>query len=396
MTTPQIRPEIWPAPLSCAADHSVALALARRLARPVLQAACGQGLAAEMPVEMAPGATRDRRSVSALEALGRLLAGLAPLLEQQVRAPDTDLAPVAAFQTLLADSVAPNTPRRLNFTEGAQPLVDAAFLAHGILRAPHALWADLPPQVQDHLADALRSTRAIAPHFNNWLLFSAMVEAALFRMGVDWDQMRVDYALRQHQQWYAGDGIYSDGPHLRWDYYNSYVIHPMLDDILEALSGKNKVWDKMHAAHKQRMDRHAVILERMIGADGSFPPIGRSLSYRCGAFQSLAHLALKDRLPSGLSHGQVRAGLMAVIRRTLEGAAHYDPKGWLRIGLNGAQPDLGESYISTGSLYLASTAFLPLGLAKEHPFWNDPATAWTQKRIWEQGESIGADKALDT
>ena len=376
-------------------DHDVALALARRLASPVLRAAQGKGLETEMPVETAPGVARDRRSVSALEALGRLFAGLAPVLERQARETGATLLDVGEFQALLADSVARGSGRRLNFTRGQQPLVDAAFLAHAMLRAPRALWSDLPHCVQDDFAEALRATRQITPHFNNWLLFAAMIETALYRMGHDWDRMRVDYALRQHAQWYAGDGTYSDGPHLRWDYYNSYVIHPMLDDILESLSGQSKVWDKLQATHRLRMERPVTLLERMIAADGSFPPIGRSLSYRCGAFHSMAQLALKDRLPEALPQGQVRAALMAVIRRTLESDAHYDSAGWLRIGLSSAQPDLGESYISTGSLYLASTAFLPLGLPADHAFWTDPAMPWTQQRLWGLSENMPADKALD-
>lgn len=383
-----------PSSNSASLDYAEAMQLAVRLADPVLRTARGQGLMAQMPVEHVPGATRDRRDVSALEALGRLTAGLAPLLELQVQE-GVDLSFVAAFQDLLAQSVDPLGGRKLNFTEKQQPLVDAAFLAQAVLRAPRALWIDLPAKVQSNLAQALCETRQIVPHFNNWLLFSAMIETALCRIGADWDRMRVDYALRQHEQWYAGDGQYSDGPHLRCDYYNSYVIHPMLDDILDALRGQSKVWDQMRKAHHTRMARHVEILERLIGTDGSFPPIGRSLTYRCGAFQSLAQLALKDRLPESLPHGQARAGLMAVIRRTLASETHYDAAGWLRIGLSGPQADLGESYISTGSLYLCSTAFLPLGLSRNHPFWAEEALAWTQRRIWDLGESSKPDKAFD-
>ena len=47
--------------------------------------------------------------------------------------------------------------------------------------------------------------------------------------------MRVDYALRQHDQWYKGDGAYGDGPTFHWDYYNSFVIHPMLLDVLDVV-----------------------------------------------------------------------------------------------------------------------------------------------------------------
>jgi len=91
-------------------------------------------------------------------------------------------------------------------------------------------------RVRRHLARlliaALESTRPITPPFNNWLLFSAAVEAGLKSLGAGWDRTRVDYALRQHEQWYKGDGAYSDGPDFHWDYYNSFVIHPLLLAIL--------------------------------------------------------------------------------------------------------------------------------------------------------------------
>ena len=51
----------------------------RRLADPVLRNLAAGTLKARMPVEQAAGA--DRRNVTHLEALGRLLAGLAPWIE---------------------------------------------------------------------------------------------------------------------------------------------------------------------------------------------------------------------------------------------------------------------------------------------------------------------------
>jgi len=65
----------------------------------------------------------------------------------------------------------------------------------------------------------------------------------------------------------------------------------------------------------------------------------------------------------------------------------------LRIGFYGHQPTLGESYISTGSLYLCLVALLPLGLAPEDEFWSAPPARWTQQRIWS-GESLPADHAM--
>jgi hypothetical protein len=103
--------------------------------------------------------------------------------------------------------------------------------------------------------------------------------------------------------------------------------------------------------------------------------------------------ALLDDLPEGLTPAQVRGALDAVMRRTLEPEGTFDAAGWLRIGLAGHQPGLGESYISTGSLYLAALVLLPLGLPPTHPFWADPPLPWTAQRAWA-GEAIAIDQAM--
>ncbi len=287
----------------------------------------------------------------------------------------------------------PHPLTRLNFTEGGQPLVDAAFLAHAIVRAPRALWGALDASVQGRVVTALAATRRITPGYNNWLLFSAMVEAALCRAGEPWDQMRVDYALRQHEAWYKGDGVYGDGPAFHWDYYNSFVIQPMLLDVLAVCGDAREGWLAMRAGIVARARRYAAIQERLVAPDGSFPAIGRSLAYRCGAFQLLAQVALRRELPPDVPPAQARAALDAVIRRTLDPPGTFDASGWLQIGLCGHQPALGERYISTGSLYLATTAFLPLGMPADDPFWDGPGLSWTGRRAWS-GEPVAIDSAL--
>src|SRR5262249_20546673 len=190
-----------------------------RLSDPVLTNLAAGTLRAKMPVEQADGA--DRKGVTHLEAFGRLMAGLAPWLE--VAGLDGDEARAQARIQALALSaldaaVDPASPDAMNFTRDSQPLVDAAFLAQAILRAPPALRDALSATTKRRLVAALESTRAITPGFNNWLLFSATVEAALKTLDASWDRLRVDYALRQHEQWYRGDGLYGDGPQLHWDY----------------------------------------------------------------------------------------------------------------------------------------------------------------------------------
>jgi hypothetical protein len=389
------------------AERAAWVARAIRIADPVLTHLAAGTLKRSMPVEQAAGA--DRAPVTHLEALGRLLAGLAPWLalpaadtaEGRARARALDLARGA-----IAQAVDPASPDALNFTTGGQPLVDAAFLAHAILRAPAALGDGLDPTTRSRLVAALTATRVITPSFSNWLLFTAMVEAGLARLGAPWDRTRVDYALRQHEQWYLGDGHYGDGPEFHWDYYNSFVIQPMLLDVLDAVSPEtspvtspetsaqpNPAWAAMRAPALARARRYAAVQERLIGPEGTFPAIGRSIAYRAGAFQLLAQIALRRALPEGVAPGQVRAALSAVLIRTFDAPGTFEANGWLRIGLAGHQPGVGERYISTGSLYLCATALLPLGLPPDDPFWAQPAQPWTARLAWS-GAPFPIDHAL--
>ncbi|MBB5284639.1 hypothetical protein HNQ92_002782 [Rhabdobacter roseus] len=365
-----------------------------KLARPVLENLANNRLKATMPVEEKKNA--NRASVSHLEAFGRLMAGIGPWLnrsditdptEQQLHVQCTQWARQA-----LDNATNPAAADFMNFKEGGQPLVDAAFLAHGLVRAPR-LWESMPESVKKNTAAALLSSRIIRPGPSNWLLFSGMVEAFFAKYGYDYDKMRLDYAIRQHEQWYKGDGIYGDGANFHWDYYNSFVIQPFLYDILTEIVPKERVYQKMYEDVTKRAVRYAAVQERLIAPDGTYPVIGRSIVYRAGAFQHLANMALHEKLPEGVSPAQVRSALTAVIKKTTESPANFDKNGWLTIGLNGHQPGLGESYISTGSLYLCAEVLLPLGLPEGHAFWSGAATDWTSRKVWS-GTDLPADHAI--
>jgi hypothetical protein len=347
-----------------------------------------------MPVEQAAGA--NRATVTHLEALGRLLAGMAPWLELpaddtaegRTRAHYADLA-----RRAISRAVDPASPDFMNFTRDRQPLVDAAFLGEALLRAPRTLVDGLDAATKRNLIAALESTRVIVPNYNNWLLFTATVEAALKRLGASWDRLRVDYAIRQHQQWYKGDGIYGDGPEFHWDYYNSFVIHPMMLDVLTECAGEQTAWKDLVSIEEQRAKRYAAIQERLIAPDGSFPAIGRSIAYRFGAFHLLAQSALRHALPEDVSPAQVRGALTAIIKRSIEAPGTFDSNGWLQIGFCGHQPGAGETYISTGSLYLCTVGLLPLGLPASDEFWTAAPQKWTAARAWS-GEPFPIDHSF--
>lgn len=364
-----------------------------KIADPVLKNLAAGALRTAIPTAFHP----DRAEYICLEALGRTVCGLALWLETEgltgeeakIQRNYRELARQA-----IGNAVDPASPDFMNFSEGyGQALVDAAFLAHGVLRAPAQLYARLPEKARDNLAAALRTTRKFVPYVSNWLLFSAMIEAALHRMGRECDPVRVEYAVNMVESWYLGDGMYGDGPVFHFDYYNSFVIHPMLLDVLAAFQDVRPEYAAKLEKAKERAARYAALLERLIAPDGSFPVTGRSVSYRFGAFQLLAQAALQGFLPKDLPANQVRCALTAVIQRVMD-TGILDKNGFLLPGVAGKQPGLCEGYISVGSLYLCEGVFLPLGLLPENGFWAGPDAPWTGKKIW-QGRDMPCDHAID-
>ena len=383
-------------PLSKEDTRAYWLQMLTRIVTPVLDALSRDVLKKDMPVEAFGDTHENRKKVTYLEAFGRSLAGLAPWLE--VGADDTPEGKARARFINLATSsmrnaVTPSASDFMNFTTGAQPLVDAAFLAHALIRAPKQLWGNLDQSTQTNLINALRSTRVIKPYYSNWLLFTAMVEAALLKFSKDYDPVRIDYAIKEHEAWYKGDGMYGDGPSYHFDYYNSYVIQPFLLDVSKTVFEETGELKDQYQLFATRARRYAEIQERLISPEGTFPTTGRSIAYRCGAFQHLAHMALQKQLPPSLPPAQIRSALTSVIKRTMDAANTFDDKGWLTIGLSGHQPGVGETYISTGSLYLCTTAFLPLGLPPTDEFWSADPMEWTSVKAFS-GKAFPIDKAI--
>jgi hypothetical protein len=171
-----------------------------KVAEPVLTNLAAGTLKRNMPVECVTGDVAERRKVTHLEAIGRLLAGMAPWLEVPLDAgPERDLQQRYAglARQAIRNGADPQSPDFLNFHEGSQPLVDCGFLAQALLRAPNELWKKLDSSTQKNVAAGLLSARVITPGQNNWLLFAATVEAALAMMGERFDGMRIDYAVRK-------------------------------------------------------------------------------------------------------------------------------------------------------------------------------------------------------
>ena len=372
------------------------VSVAEKIGRPVLENLSRRQLKTNMPVEEKTGA--NRAGFTHLEAFGRLLCGIAPWLAcQNLSGDELKLQQefVGLAQTSMAAATDPSSPDFLNFTTGGQPLVDTAFLAQGILRAKTVLWEPLEPRGKQQLIAALKSSRQIpTPSQNNWVMFAATIEAALQELGEPRQADRLETCVRKMLDWYCGDGAYGDGEFFHFDYYNSFVIQPMLLDVLMVLEQHDAAFGPARKLVLERAKRFAVIQERLIAPDGTFPSLGRSTTYRFGAFHLLAQIALLHELPEAVKPTQVRSALTAVIRKMNEAPGTFDANGWLQIGFCGHQPELGESYISSGSLYLCAAGLLPLGLSPADEFWSAPAAQWTQQQLWA-GENLPADHSLN-
>lgn len=137
-------------------DRAYWVEVMTRLADPVLVNLSNHTLKKNMPYE---SLSQQRSIYSHLEAVGRLVCGMAPWLELgpddtpegKIRNHYIDLT-VKGLQ----NAVDPSSPDYLVFDIPYQPLVDAAFLAQGLLRAPTQIWGKLGKEGQENMIQALK------------------------------------------------------------------------------------------------------------------------------------------------------------------------------------------------------------------------------------------------
>ena len=352
-------------------DREYWCSLAYKLAQPVLENMAKGELQKNMQTEFSPSFDNRDRRVVYMETFGRLMAGISPWLSL----PDDDTAEGKQRRQLrqwalqaYRNAVDPASPDYLLWRKEGQTLVDAAYLAESFVRAYDALW--------------------VPPPYTNWLLFSSVVESFLAKCGAPHDNFRINMAIRKTEEWYVGDGWFSDGQGtFAFDYYSCYVFHAMyLETLQNMLDARGGGWGIDYKKYRERQLRRtqkmAIILERFISPEGTFPVIGRSTPYRMAAMQPLALMAWYQTLPKDLSNGQVRAALTQVLHRMFDQQNNFNAGGYLTIGFCGSQPETADWYTNNGSLYMTSLSFMPLGLPASHPFWTDAAQPWTQVKAW--------------
>lgn len=336
-----------------------------------------------------------------LEAIGRIICGIAPWIECKENGSDFEYSQKKYVTSLIVKTIdnitQTNSPDYINFAQSAQALVDTAYLVQGFLRSP-ILWHLLGKEIQERLILEILKTRKFNPGDNNWLLFASIIEAFFLKYSsVPIIKKRLNKGLKYFSTFfYMGDGMYGDGITFSMDYYNSYVIHPMMLDILQACINKtpSAKYNKLYKTAIVRFRRFVEIQERTVSSNGTYPIYGRTQICRLGSFQALSYSIYKSQIPESLSKSQIKGCLNSLLCNFMDNNKNFDDHSFLTIGINGSQPGIAENYVSYGSAYHICNFFLCLALPATDSFWTCQATEWTSLKL-ANGTDIPQDHALD-
>ncbi|MGA5191694.1 DUF2264 domain-containing protein [Streptomyces exfoliatus] len=247
-----------------------------------------------------------------------------------------------------------------------QAIVEAASIALGLRLTRPWLWDRLDDRTREQVADWLRPALGPSPVDNNWWLFGLTVAGFLQDAGVDADRAAttIDRSLARIEDWYLGDGWYSDGDNRAFDHYNAWALH--FYPVLHAhLAGDRALLDRYGPRLRAHLDDYVHLFD----ADGAPLPYGRSLIYRFAAAAAPWLGALTGHTP--LTPGATRRLASGTLRYFLDRGA-TDTNGLLTLGWHGPYPLLVQEYSGPGSPYWAAKGFLGLLLPAGHPAWTDP------------------------
>lgn len=252
-----------------------------------------------------------------------------------------------------------------------QPMVESASVALGLRLTRPWLWDRLDGGQQDRAEAWLRDALTSLPASNNWYLFPYTVAGFLESVGRG-DALTA--RIRQRgldllDDWYVGQGWYTDGEGGGYDYYNGWALHlyPVLDDLMAAQEGgadpqAGSVWG-------ERLEEHLRSFSHFFAADGAPVHFGRSMTYRFAAGAAVGVGAVLGRTP--LAPGASRRIISGSLRHFLEHGA-LNEHGLLSLGWHGPHEPTCQTYSGPASPYWASKAFVSLLAPADHPLWADP------------------------
>ena len=308
-------------------------------------------------------------TIAELECFSRIFAGISPWLATGLE--ENDLKKILKmFDKLFAQE---------NIFTHEESIVECAYICYGFLITKNVLWKQVSAHTRKRFITILQSVRKLIQYYHiecNWYLFHGIIETFLKSIAEVHDINFIFNVIKTVDSWYCGDGFYKDGNRgFTMDYYNSYVIHPFYIEILKVCNPS--MVDKAF----ERCIMYTEFLEKIVNADGSYPPLGRSIIYRFGAFHALAYCIYNERISTLHTYSQLQRLLTNVLKRIITSSI-FNADGILELGFTGSQPEIADWYSNWGSCYLTTLGFLPLGLDKTHEFWVESSVLTTQELAW--------------
>lgn len=245
-----------------------------------------------------------------------------------------------------------------------QRLVEMAALAFAIMMAPQVVWNPLTKEEKTNLAEWLGQINENKCCDCNWRFFHILVNIALKKAGMPWDEEGLKSSLDFIESCYIGDGWYVDGENGQADYYVPFAME--FYGILYAVVMKEEDPERSRA-YLERAEKFGKDFVYWFSEDGSALPYGRSLTYRFAqaAFYSACVMAHIEPLPLPVMKGIIVRHLQYWMDKPI-----FDHAGLLTLGYGYPNLQMTESYNAPGSPYWAMKIFACLALPKEDEFWN--------------------------
>ncbi|MGI9603830.1 MAG: DUF2264 domain-containing protein [Acidimicrobiales bacterium] len=318
------------------------------------------------PIERGPMAAFGRWPASAdhLSGFARSFVLASYRMAQPHKQPTADLAD--RYGSGLVDRLR-GAHRRAwpTATTGQSAVYEAAHLATALYDSRTHVWDRLDDTDRQRLVSWLSAAQRGETYDNNWALAPLVVAGFLRSVGAEWDRRVVDDSHERVEQWYQGDGCYTDGPSPRFDHYWGWGIQHFLAQ-----------WERMSPEPDPELRRRLGSFLGHYGAafDDRGAPlhVGRSLSYRAAMVGVFWAGAMLDATP--FEPGQTRCLASAVVSHFADRGTfgtRRPTQGWYR-----SFGPMADHYATPSAPLLCGLGFSGLLLAPTHPVWTDREQHW--------------------
>jgi hypothetical protein len=317
----------------------------------------------------------DRRglpdSVDAIESFARIASAWGAWLRNPANPPiikfhSHEINLETLLWQALLDGTNPSDPNTYwgDIQHMDQRIVESADIAVTIWMSRERVFTKMTAAEQGQIIAWLAQVDGKGTYTDNWILFTAMVQAVRHHLGFPAPVDDLDNRLMRIGEFYRGDGWYVDGPTDEFELYNAWMFgwHYLLWAWIDG--------DRRPDHRQQVLERGRSFIDGFLhffGTNGSYPAWGRSIVYR---FAALAPFAVGRFL-------NIAPDDPGLLRRVSSGCIRYfydnglfDPEDhFVRQGYFGDFPPAGEAYISPGSPYWCCHGLFALTLDRDDPFW---------------------------